>query len=412
MTNQEYKEAVDWLFIQNPNYQVQGLKAYKPGLDNIRALCEYFGNPQEKIKTIHVGGTNGKGSTCHMLSSILQESGLKIGLYNSPHLIDFTERIKINGEKSDKGFIYDFILKLRNLPENIKPSFFEFTTVMAFEYFHQQKVDIAIIEVGLGGRLDSTNIIIPLISVITNVDLDHQNILGNSLEEIAIEKAGIIKKNIPIVCGENKILIKSLIREKAKEIGAHFIDATGATIKFQTDLKGNYQQKNVKVVMSLIEQLQILGYSIKNENIKKGFLEVQKNTGFMGRWQQISDKPLIICDTAHNFAGMREVISQLEGIEKIKHLVLGFVEDKELDELLKILPKDCLYYFVKPNVERGRNPLDYEKELIKHKLNYKIFEKTMHGYLAAKQSVKEQEMIFFGGSNFVVGEILENILES
>ena len=412
MTELEYQEAVDWLYVQNPNYQVEGKKAYKPGLDNIIALCEFFGNPQDKIKTIHVGGTNGKGSTCHMLSSVLQESGYKVGLYTSPHLIHFTERMKINGVKAERDFVYDFILKLKKLPTHIKPSFFEFTTVMAFEYFLQQKVDIAIIEVGLGGRLDSTNIISPLVSAITNADLDHQNILGNTLEEIANEKAGIIKNSIPIVCGEEKILIKNIFKNKAKENNAPFIDATEITADFETDLKGNYQLKNLKVVLSIVEQLKKLNFTISNENLKKGLLQVQKTTGFMGRWQQISEKPLIICDTAHNFAGMQEVIDQLEKIKMQKHLVLGFVEDKELSHLLEVLPKDYAYYFVKPTLERGRNPQEYEDQLKKHKINYKIFEKVMDGYLTAKQSIKENEMLFFGGSNFVVGEILENILEN
>ena len=411
MTKQEYQEAVEWLFVQNPNYQVQGLKAYKPGLDNINALCEYFGNPQDKIKTIHIGGTNGKGSTCNMLASTLQESGLKVGLYTSPHLIDFTERIKINGKNADADFVYDFILKLKELPKNIRPSFFEFTTIMAFAYFFQKKVDVAIIEVGLGGRLDSTNIITPLVSAITNIDLDHQNILGNTLEEIAFEKAGIIKNKIPLISGEEKPAIKNILKDKTIEINAPFEDATNINVKFETDLKGNYQHKNLKVVLGILEQLQILNFSISKENIKDGLLNVQKNTNFMGRWQQISENPLIICDTAHNFAGMEIVISQLQAIEKAKHLVLGFVEDKEINHLMEILPKDYSYYFVKPNVERGRNPKEYEEILKKHKLNYKIFENAIDGYLTAKQTLKRNEMLFFGGSNFIVGEILQNILE-
>lgn len=412
MTNKEYQDAIEWLYVQNPNYQVEGKKAYKPGLENITALCDFFGNPQEHLKMIHVGGTNGKGSTCHMLSSILQESGYKVGLYTSPHLIDFTERLKINGVNADHQFVFDFIKKLQTLPKHIKPSFFEFTTVMAFEYFHQKKVDIAIIEVGLGGRLDSTNIITPLVSAITNADLDHQNILGNTIEEIANEKAGIIKSKIPIVCGEEKNAVKEIFKNKALELHAPFIDATSIKAKIETDLKGEYQQKNVRVVLGVVEQLNILGEHISEDFIEKGLLNVQKNTGFMGRWQQISENPLIICDTAHNFAGMEEVMAQLQKIEKNKHLVLGFVEEKELSKLLTILPKDYFYYFVKPNLERGRNPTDYEEGLKKHKINYKIFEKVMDGYLAAKQSLKENEMLFFGGSNFVVGEILENILEN
>ena len=412
MTNKEYQDAIEWLYVQNPNYQVEGKKAYKPGLENITALCDFFGNPQDHLKMIHVGGTNGKGSTCHMLSSILQESGYKVGLYTSPHLIDFTERLKINGENADHEFVFDFIKKLQTLPKHIKPSFFEFTTVMAFEYFHQKKVDIAIIEVGLGGRLDSTNIITPLVSAITNADLDHQNILGNTIEEIANEKAGIIKNKIPIVCGEEKNDVIEIFKNKALELHAPFIDATAIKAKYESDLKGEYQQKNARVVLGVVEQLNMLGEHISEDHIEKGLVKVQKNTGFMGRWQQISENPLIICDTAHNFAGMEEVIAQLQKIEKNKHLVLGFVEDKELSKLLTILPKDYFYYFVKPNLERGRNPKDYEEELKKHKINYKIFEKVMDGYLAAKQSLKENEMLFFGGSNFVVGEILENILEN
>ncbi|MFC6266866.1 bifunctional folylpolyglutamate synthase/dihydrofolate synthase [Frigoriflavimonas asaccharolytica] len=411
MTKERYKKAVEWLFVQNPNYQVQGLKAYKPGLDNITALCKYFGNPQDKIKTIHIGGTNGKGSTCNMLASILQESGLKVGLYTSPHLIDFTERIKINGKNADEDFVYNFISKLKNLPENIRPSFFEFTTIMAFEYFYQNKVDIAIIEVGLGGRLDSTNIINPIISAITNVDLDHQNILGNTLEEISFEKAGIIKNNITVVSGEEKPLVKNIFINKAKEIDAPFLDATIFDIKLSTDLKGNYQKKNLKVVLGLVQQLQILNFAISNENIETGLLNVQNNTNFMGRWQQISENPLIICDTAHNLAGMEIVLSQLKEIDRPKHLLLGFVEDKELDGLLRILPKEYFYYFVKPNVERGRNPEEYEVDLKKYKINYKFFKSATEGYLSVKQSLKKDEMLFFGGSNFIVGEILQNILE-
>ena len=250
----EYQEALDWLFVQMPNYQTDGQKAYKPGLENITKLCAFFGNPQEHLKTIHIGGTNGKGSTSNMLASVLQEQGYKVGLYNSPHLIDFTERIKINGENCDKEFVFNFIKKLRNLPEEIKPSFFEFTTIMAFEYFYKKKVDFAIIEVGLGGRLDSTNIIKPLVSAITNVDLDHQNILGETLEEIATEKAGIVKQNIPIISGDERDLVKNIIQQKAIQNHSEFIDATRISTDLPTDLKGNYQKKNIRVVLALVEE--------------------------------------------------------------------------------------------------------------------------------------------------------------
>ena len=411
MTNLEYQEAVNWLFVQNPNYQVQGKKAYKPGLKNITALCEYFGDPQDKIKTIHVGGTNGKGSTCHALSSVLQESGLKVGLYTSPHLIDFTERMKINGVKADKDFVYDFILKLKSLPEHIKPSFFEFTTVMAFEYFHQQKVDVAIIEVGLGGRLDSTNIIQPLVSAITNIALDHQDLLGNTLAEIAIEKAGIIKPSTPIISGEENIEIKKIFKKIASERNSKFIDATNLETDLKSDLKGNYQDKNKKVVVALIQELKSQNIAISDESISAGLLNVQKNTNFIGRWYEFSKNPLTICDTAHNQAGLIEVFGQLNEIPKFKHIILGFVQDKKIEEVLEILPQNAKYYFAKPIVNRGRNPHEYEELLKKSKKNYKIFSSVNEAYLSAKQNVKKEEMIFIGGSNFVVGEFLEKNLE-
>jgi len=279
MDKKDYQEALEWLFKQTPNYQENGKKAYKPGLDNIKKLCDYWGNPQNKIKTIHIGGTNGKGSTSNMLASILQEAGYKVGIYNSPHLVEFTERVKINGEKADKEFVYQFIQKLKQIPEQILPSFFEFTTIMAFEYFYQNEVDFAIIEVGLGGRLDSTNIIIPLVSAITNVQLDHQDILGETLEEIAAEKAGIIKENVPIISGDENILVKNIIREKADAVGTEFIDATEVRTDLETDLKGNYQRKNIRVVLALVEALRKKNVSISDENIHDGLLHVQKNTG-------------------------------------------------------------------------------------------------------------------------------------
>ena len=304
MTSQEYQEAVDWLFVQAPNYQMDGEKAYKPGLDNIKKLCDFFGNPQDKIKTIHIGGTNGKGSTSNMLASVLQESGYKTGLYNSPHLIDFTERIKINGQNCDKEFVYDFIQKLKKLPSEIQPSFFEFTTIMAFEYFYQKKVDVAVIEVGLGGRLDSTNIIKPLVSAITNVQLDHQNLLGNTIEEIAFEKAGIIKEDITIISGDESPVVRKILERKAIEVKADFIDAAAIKTDLVSDLKGNYQKKNIRVVLALINELQQKDFEINDENLKAGLLNVHQNTNFIGRWFEFSKKPLTICDTGHNQAGL------------------------------------------------------------------------------------------------------------
>ena len=411
MTNQQYQEAIDWLFVQIPSYQTDGQKAYKPGLENITKLCDLFGNPQEKLKMIHIGGTNGKGSTSNMLASVLQEAGYKIGLYNSPHLIDFTERIKINGENCDKEFVYNFIQKLRNLPEEITPSFFEFTTIMAFEYFYQKKVDYAIIEVGLGGRLDSTNIITPIISAITNVALDHQDLLGNTIEEIAREKAGIIKPNIPIISGAEDLVVKDIIKAKAAELKTKFIDATIIKTDLQSDLKGNYQEKNIKVVVALIKELQNSGLTISDENIQEGLLNVLKNTNFIGRWFAFSKDPLIICDTAHNQAGLELVFEQLNSISKHKHIILGFVAEKNINEVLQILPANATFYFAKPDNNRGRHPQDYEDLLKKSKIIYKIFDTVQEAYLFAKQQLKKEEMIFIGGSNFVVGEFLEKNLE-
>jgi dihydrofolate synthase/folylpolyglutamate synthase len=410
MTSQEYQEAVDWLFVQAPNYQIDGEKAYKPGLDNIKKLCDFFGNPQDKIKTIHIGGTNGKGSTSNMLASVLQESGYKVGLYNSPHLVDFTERIKVNGKNCDKEFVYNFIQKLKHLPEDIRPSFFEFTTIMAFEYFHQQKVDYAIIEVGLGGRLDSTNIIRPLVSAITNVQLDHQNILGDTIEKIAFEKAGIVKENIVIISGDENLVVKEIIQQKANEVKADFIDATEIETDLVSDLKGNYQKKNIRVVLALVDELKKQGLEISDEDLNSGLLNVHRNTNFIGRWFEFSKEPLTICDTGHNQAGLEEVFNQLNEYSQQKHIILGFVNDKKIDDVIPMLPSEAQFYFVKPSVGRGRHPEDYEDLLKKSNLNYKIFNSVQAGYLTAKQNCKENEMIFIGGSNFVVGDFLEKNL--
>ena len=409
-TPEAYQEALDWLFVQMPNYQIDGQKAYKPGLENITKLCNFFGNPQEKLKMIHIGGTNGKGSTSNMLASVLQEQGYKVGLYNSPHLIDFTERIKINGNNCEKEFVFDFIQKLRNIPEEILPSFFEFTTIMTFEYFYQKKVDFAIIEVGLGGRLDSTNIIKPLVSAITNVDLDHQNILGETLEEIATEKAGIIKPNIPIIFGDERDLVKNIIQQKAIENKTEFIDATEISTDLETDLKGNYQKKNIRVVLALVDELRKQNIEISESSLENGLMNVHQNTKFIGRWFQFSENPLIICDTAHNQAGLEMVFAQLNAIEKYKHIVLGFVNDKKIDDVLKILPQNAQYYFVKPSISRGRSPIEYENLLISAKIDFQIFETVDAGFQAAKIKCKPEEMIFVGGSNFVVGEFLEKNL--
>lgn len=407
----EYQEALDWLFIQTPNYQKEGKKAYKPGLDNIIKLCDFFGNPQEKLRMIHIGGTNGKGSTSNMLASILQEQGYKVGLYNSPHLIDFTERIRVNGKNIEKKIVYNFIQKLKSLPKDILPSFFEFTTIMAFEYFKSQKVDFAIIEVGLGGRLDSTNIISPILTAITNVALDHQDILGDTLEQIAMEKAGIIKANVPVVLGDGNQVVVGIVKEKAKAFQSDFIDATRIKTVLETDLKGKYQIKNIPVVLGMIEELKKKQIEISDKSIANGLMRVRKNTNFIGRWFEVSRNPLVICDTGHNQAGLMEVFNQLEEMPCFKHIILGFVQEKNIDEVLKILPKHAMYYFVKPNIYRGRHPRDYERLLKDTDITYKIFDKIEQAYSLAVTDCQYDDMIFIGGSNFVVGEFLEKNLE-
>lgn len=407
-----YEAAINWLFAQIPNYQRDGQLAYKPGLENISKLCEHFGNPQNDLKCIHIGGTNGKGSTSSMLASILQEAGYTVGLYNSPHLIHFTERIKINGKECDRQFAYDMIIKLQQLPKEIEPSFFEFTTIMAFVYFKIHKVDFAIIEVGLGGRLDATNIIKPLVAAITNVALDHQNILGNTLEEITNEKAGIIKSGIPIICGDQQRIVQNIIKLKCSELNATYVDATVIDADYPSDLQGNYQVKNKKVVVAIIDELIKKDILIPENAIIKGFLNVQYNTKFIGRWTILNNNPLTVCDTAHNQAGLLEVFKQLDSYQQKKHIILGFVSDKNIDDLVSILPKNATYYFAKPNVKRGRDPKDYQKIMDDAQISYKIFDSIQKAYLFAKQECRKDEMIFVGGSNFVVGEFLEKNLET
>jgi dihydrofolate synthase / folylpolyglutamate synthase len=405
-----YQKAIDWLFSQMPNYQNQGAVAYKPGLENIQRLCQHFGNPQDDLRCIHIAGTNGKGSISHMLAAVLQASGYKTGLYNSPHLVDFTERIKVDGQQCGHDFVLNFINQLQDLPSDLAPSFFEITTVMAFEYFKQQKVDFAIIEVGLGGRLDSTNIIQPILTAITNIDLDHQALLGNTIAEITREKAGIIKANIPVVLGDEKAEVQQIVSEIAQKLNAPYHQAADISHQLSTDLLGKYQQKNLKVLKILVDELNAMGHQISDEQRDKGLLQVAKSTNFMGRWQVVSEQPLCICDTGHNQAGLQEVFAQLATYPHQKHIVLGFVNDKNIDEVLPMLPKTEQYYFVKPQVERGRDPKTYENQLQTAGLSYKIFDHVYDAYTDAKNCCTEHCMIFIGGSNFTVGNFLEKVL--
>lgn len=406
-----YKQAVDWLFAQIPNYQQQGASAYKPGLENISALCAHFANPHLAFPTVHIAGTNGKGSTSSMVASMLQRAGYKVGLYTSPHLIDFTERIKVNGAPADKEFVTDFIEQLQAIAGHVSPSFFEFTTVMAFAYFKHSKVDIAVIETGLGGRLDATNIITPLVGAITNVDFDHTDLLGSTLEEIATEKAGIIKPGIPIVCGDKNPIVREVIQKRASMLNARFVDATSISTTLQSDLKGKYQEKNIKVALAIAEKLTGMGFEVSKEDQKEGLLSVSASTGLMGRWQIFSTDPLTICDTAHNPAGLKYVFSQLQALERPLHLVLGFVKDKDVQEIISLFPKEAHYYFAAPSVARGRDPQTYEDLLKKEELHYNFFPSIQQAYLSALKHLKELDVLFVGGSNFVVGEFLEKNLE-
>ena len=350
-----YQDTLKWMFSQLPMYQRQGKSAFKNDLSNTLKLSHHLGNPEQNFKSVHVAGTNGKGSTSHMLASILQEAGYKVGLYTSPHLKDFRERIKINGKPVSKQFVTGFIKRNRTFFENHSLSFFEMTVGMAFEYFSKEKIDIAVIEVGLGGRLDSTNIITPEVSVITNIGLDHTQFLGNTLEAIAYEKAGIIKPNIPVVIGETQMETKAVFKDVAKKNNSKITFADKEFIEIpKSDLKGSYQSKNIKTVLQTIKELQRIGYVVSQEQIEKGLLHVVKNTGLMGRWQQIHSNPKVICDTGHNREGLKYVMDQIskEHFDKL-HIVFGVVNDKDLNSIIDLLPKKATYYFCKPDIPRG-----------------------------------------------------------
>lgn len=400
-----YKETLDWMFSQLPMYQKQGKTAFKKDLTNILALSEKLNFPEKKIKTIHVGGTNGKGSTSHMLASILQEAGYKVGLYTSPHLKNFTERIKINGEEIPEQNVTSFINKNKAFLEKQQLSFFEMTVGLAFEYFSTEKVDIAIIEVGLGGRLDSTNIITPEVSVITNIGLDHTQFLGETLPEIAFEKAGIIKKGVPVVIGEEQEEVKQVFVNKALSENALIEFASGFEEIFKTDLLGDYQKKNVKTAVRAIKKLE--GFKVTEENIKKGLLNVVKNTSLKGRWQILQDSPKVICDTAHNKEGLSIVLNQLKNERFVNlHIVLGVVSDKKLDEVLPLFPKDANYYFCKPDIPRGLPAAILEGKAKEFKLFGKTFLSVKKAFDKAISVANQDDIVYVGGSTFVVAEII------
>ncbi|GGX34252.1 bifunctional folylpolyglutamate synthase/dihydrofolate synthase [Aquimarina muelleri] len=403
-----YRETLDWMFAQLPMYQRQGASAYKIDLHNTKQLAVYLKAPETKFKSIHVAGTNGKGSTSHMLASVLQESGYKVGLYTSPHLKDFRERITINGEKISEKYIIDFISKHQSYFENNQLSFFEMTVGLGFQYFAESGVDIAIIEVGLGGRLDSTNIITPEVSVITNIGLDHVRFLGDTLEKIAKEKAGIIKNHIPAVIGRTTLETKKVFIEKATDSKSdiYFAEEYKGTI-YDSDLKGNYQKENIKTVLQTVLVLQKKGWVINEINIRNGLSKVVANTGLLGRWQIVKEKPKVICDTAHNSDGLVVALEQLlEENYECLHIVLGVVDDKDLDTILPLFPTQAKYYFCKPDILRGLYEEELRKKALKFGLTGDSHKSVKNAYKSALQMAADVDVIYVGGSTFVVAEII------
>jgi len=400
-----YKETLDWMFAQLPMYQRQGKVAFKKDLTNTIALSKELGFPEKKFKSIHVGGTNGKGSTSHMLASILQEAGYKVGLYTSPHLKNFTERIRINGDEIPKRKVSSFITKHRGFLEEQKLSFFEMTVGLAFDYFASENVDIAVVEVGLGGRLDSTNIITPELSVITNIGLDHTEMLGDTLPKIAYEKAGIIKENRSVVIGERQPEVQKVFSKKSQETFSELFYASDTIENYETDLLGDYQQKNSKTAVVAIKHLH--RFKVSHNNIQQGLLNVVKNTNLKGRWQILQEKPKVICDTAHNKEGLSIVLNQLKKeTYTTLHIVLGVVSDKNLDEILPLFPTEADYYFCKPNIPRGLSEEVLQEKAALFNLIGKKYSSVKNAYKKALSNVNQGDVIYVGGSTFVVAEII------
>ena len=420
-------------------FSKEGQAAMKPGLQNIIKFCQKLGNPEEKFKSVHIGGTNGKGSSSHMLAAVLQKAGYKTGLYTSPHLRDFRERIRIDGEMISENAVIDFVKTNRQFIEEIEPSFFEVTVAMAFEYFALNKVDIAIIEVGLGGRLDSTNIIKPELSLISNIGYDHMNILGNTLAEIATEKAGIIKTKTPVIISQRQAEIQAIFNNKATEMESPITfasddweitrsslqntntDLLKVEIKqkstdgnpifefnsLELDLTGSYQLKNLAGVLSTLKQLKTLGFKITDQNIKSALGSVKTLTGLMGRWQTLGKKPLTICDTGHNEDGIKEVLKNIR-LSKFNnlHMVFGMVKDKDISKILALLPQEAKYYFCQPNIPRAKSADELYTEAMQFGLKGDYFESVHEALEAAKKNALENDLIFIGGSTFVVAEIV------
>ena len=406
-----------------------GAAAYKADLNNTIAICNSLNNPQNNFKSIHIAGTNGKGSTSHMLAAVLQTAGYKTGLYTSPHLKDFRERIRINGEMIAEKKVIDFVEKYSKQFEKIKPSFFEWTVGLAFEFFAEEKIDISVIETGLGGRLDSTNIITPFLSIITNISFDHKDLLGDTLEKIAIEKAGIIKPNIPVVIGESQSETKNVFLHKAKELTTPIVFADEqfkVSVKnysgfkqtlivtsenksedYTLDLSGNYQQKNICTFLAAVTELRKQNFIITDEHIRQALANTKQITGLRGRWEVLNNQPLTIVDVGHNEAGIKEVIEQIHSLRKeAVHFVLGMVGDKDRKNILQLLPKNFIYYFCKPNIPRGLDEKILFEEATAIGLKGKYFPSVQSAYDEVKKNASENELIFIGGSTFVVAEII------
>ena len=427
---QQYQQTVEFLFNSLPMFQRIGARAYRTDLTNIRRLCAFLDNPQDKIRTIHVAGTNGKGSTSYMLSAILQAHGLKTGLYISPHYKDFRERIRVNGAYVSRKFVVQFTERVKEVVEEIQPSFFELAVAMGFEYFYQQKVDVAVIEVGMGGRLDSTNVITPLLSVITNISFDHTQFLGDTLPLIAGEKAGIIKKEIPVVIGETLAETKPIFDSKALETQSpiqyadqHFTakvvenslthtvfdvwkDGQLVYPRLSANLQGDFQTKNVQTVLQAVEALKP-HFSLEDAKIRDGLQHLKKWTKFMGRWQVLGENPIIIADSAHNEGGIHLVMNQLQSIPHRKlHFVMGVVNDKDFSQLFTILPKDAVYYFAKAAIPRGLEANELKSSALSAGLKGKAYTSVKNALLAAKRNAQQEDLIFVGGSIFVVAEVI------
>lgn len=406
--NTKYDDTLEWLFKNIPSYQNIGVNALRNKLDNIILICNELKNPQDKIKTIHIAGTNGKGSTSHLIASALQQNGYKVGIFSSPHLKDFRERIKINGVEISEEEVINFIEKYKDLFKRIDCSFFEITTALAFFFFEREKVDFAVIETGLGGRLDATNVIRPIISVITNISYDHTNILGNTLEKIAKEKAGIIKEKTNVVIGEKNIETDKIFIEiaKEKEANIYFSEDIEKSKLLESDLKGSFQKKNIllaKATLNILEK----NYKLSSGDIEKGFKNVIKNTNFKGRWQILSQNPKIICDIAHNFSGINEICNQLkEEVYENLYILYGTSDDKNIEDIVKILPQKARYFLCQANNQRSMRLDILEKYFSDNDLMFERYDSVEKAYINAKNRLGKDDLLLITGSNFIVAEFL------